>query len=482
MAASLHSAVYKSGIMKFCDKDFILSNGVARELFHGTASKQPIIDYHCHLSPKDLAEDRRFNNVHEPWLGGDHYKWRAMRANGVPEKLITGNETSAREKFQAWAATVPKTLRNPLFHWTHLELQRYFGIEKLLEESTAQEIWDETNRLLAQPGYTARGLVEKMNVEIICTTDDPADSLEYHKAIKKSGWKVKVFPAFRPDNALRVSQPDRFKKWVKALSDASGTSAGNFTGFLKALKQRHDFFHSCGGRISDHGMNRMPGLDCTEKKAVAIFAAAMKGKAASPEDTGRFESFMMEYFGVLDADRGWVKQLHLGALRDPNSRMSAKLGADTGSDTIGDFKQGDSLARYLNKLEQIGKLPKTIIYNLNPADNYLFAAMPGSFQDGSVPGKLQYGAAWWFLDQESGMRAQFDALSNLGLLSRFVGMLTDSRSFLSYPRHEYFRRILCDVLGADVESGRLPDRSEWLKALVADVCYRNAKNYFPFPP
>ena len=467
--------------MKFCDKDFLLSNGVARELYHGTASRQPIIDYHCHLSPKDLADDRRFENVHKPWLGGDHYKWRAMRANGVPEKLITGKETSAREKFQAWAKTVPKTLRNPLFHWTHLELQRNFGIEKLLEEGTAQEIWDETSRLLAQPGYSVRGLVERMNVNVICTTDDPADNLEYHKAIKKSGWKVKVFPAFRPDNALRVSQPERFKKWVKALSDAAGTNATTFKGFLKALKQQHDFFHANGSRLSDHGLNQMPSRDCTERQAAAIFSAALKREAASLEDTDRFASFMMEFFGVLDADKGWVKQLHLGALRDPNTRIAAKLGADTGCDTIGDFKQGNSLARYLDRLDRIGKLPKTIIYNLNPTDTYLFAGMPGSFQDGSVAGKLQYGAAWWFLDQENGIRAQLDALSDLGLLSRFVGMLTDSRSLLSYPRHEYFRRILCDTLGADVKSGRLPDRREWLTEMVEDVCYRNAKRYFDFP-
>jgi glucuronate isomerase len=466
--------------MKFCDTDFLLSNEVARGLYHGMAANQPIIDYHCHLSPKDLAEDRHFENVHEPWLGGDHYKWRAMRANGVPEKLITGNETSPREKFQAWAATVPKTLRNPLFHWTHLELQRYFGIEKLLEESTAKEIWDEANRLLAQPGYSVRGLVERMNVKVICTTDDPADTLEYHKAIAKSGWKVKVFPAFRPDNALRVNQPKRFKAWVKQLGETSGTSIGAFKGFLKALKQRHDFFHANGGRLSDHGLNQMPSLDCTEKKAGTIFSAALKGKPASPENTERFTSFLMEFFGVLDAEKKWTKQLHLGALRDPNSRMAEKLGADTGCDTIGDFKQGTSLARYLDRLDRIGKLPKTIIYNVNPADTYLFAGMPGSFQDGSIPGKIQYGSSWWFLDQENGIRAQLDALSDLGLLSRFVGMLTDSRSFLSYPRHEYFRRILCDLIGRDVESGRLPDRREWLTNLVADVCYRNAKSYFGF--
>jgi glucuronate isomerase len=466
--------------MKFCDKDFLLSNDVARELYHGTAANQPIIDYHCHLPPRDLAEDRRFQNLQEVWLECDHYKWRAMRANGVPERLITGS-ASPREKFQAWAATVPKTLRNPLFHWTHLELSRYFGIETLLEEDTAQAVWDEANRLLAQPGYSARGLVERMKVKVICATDDPTDTLAHHQAIAKSGWQVKVFPAFRPDNALRVGQPERFKAWVKRLSDVSGVNANTFRGFLKALAKRHDFFHAHGGRLSDHGLERMPVLDCTEKQAAAIFSAALKGKAASPENAERFTAFMMEFFGALDAEKNWTKQLHLGALRDPNSRLAAKLGADAGCDTIGDFPQMAGLARYFDRLDRNGQLPKTIIYNLNPADTHLFAGMPGSFQDGSVPGKLQYGAAWWFLDQENGIREQLDILSNLGLLSRFVGMLADSRSFLSYPRHEYFRRFLCDTLGAEVASGRLPDRRDWLDNLVADVCYRNAKNYFAFP-
>ena len=467
--------------MKFCDKHFLLSNGTARDLFHGTAARQPIIDYHCHLSPKDLAEDRRFANLHEPWLEGDHYKWRAMRANGVPEKFITGNETPAFEKFRAWSATVPKTLRNPLFHWTHLELRRCFGIETLLEESTAKSIWQEANRLLARPGYSARGLAERMHVEVICTTDDAVDTLEHHQAIAKSRWKVKVFPAFRPDNALKVSQPARFKKWVRALGEISGTNATGFKGFLNALKQRHDFFHANGCRVSDHGLNHMPLLGCTESQAAKIFSAALRGQAAVPHDEDRFASFMMDFFGVLDAEKNWTKQLHLGALRDPNSRIAEKLGADTGCDTIGDFSQGASLAHYLDRLDRIGKLPKMILYNLNPADNHLFAGLAGSFQDGTLPGKIQYGAAWWFLDQENSIRAQLDALSNLGLLSRFVGMITDSRSFLSYPRHEYFRRILCDLIGSDVETGRLPDRRKWLEELVADVCHRNAKNYFAFP-
>lgn len=467
--------------MKFCDRDFLLSNTTARELYHGVAAGLPIIDYHCHLSPRDLAEDRRFNNLQEVWLEGDHYKWRAMRACGVPEALITGADATPREKFQAWAVTVPKTLRNPLFHWTHLELRRYFGIEQLLEEDTAQAVWSEANRLLAQPGYSVRGLVERMKVEVICTTDDPADELEHHAALAKSGWRVRVFPAYRPDNALRVNQPARFKAWVKKLGEVSGIGTGTLRGFINALSARHDFFHTMGCRLSDHGLERVPALDCTEKKAATIFSAALKGRAASPEDTERFGSFMMEFFGALDAGKGWTKQLHLGALRDPNSRLAERLGSDAGCDTIGDFPQASALARYLDRLDNGGALPRTIIYNLNPADNHLFAGMPGSFQDGLTPGKIQYGSSWWFLDQENGIRAQLDALSNLGLLSRFIGMLTDSRSFLSYPRHEYFRRILCDVIGADVESGRLPDRRDWLARLVADISYRNARNYFGFP-
>jgi glucuronate isomerase len=360
-------------------------------------------------------------------------------------------------------------------------LRRYFGIETLLEESTARKIWDEANRLLAQPGWSVRGLIERMNVEVICTTDDPADSLENHQAIAKSKWRVKILPAFRPDNAMRVGQPERFRPWVEKLSDAAGTGADTFKGFVKALEQRHAFFHLHGSRLSDHGLNQIPAQDCTEKKAAAIFAAAVKGRAASPGDAEQFGTFLMEFFGALDAEKGWTKQLHLGAYRDPNARMAALLGSDSGCDTIGDFPQASGLGRYLDRLNSRNQLPKTIIYNLNPADNHVFAAMPGSFQDGTIAGKLQYGASWWFLDQEDGIRAQLNALSSLGLLSRFVGMITDSRSFLSYPRHEYFRRIFCDQLGAEVVTGRLPDRRDWLEKLVADVCYRNAKGYFGFP-
>ena len=467
--------------MEFCDRNFLLSNNVARELFHGAASGQPIIDYHCHLPPRDLAEDRRFANIHEAWLEGDHYKWRAMRANGIPERLITGKDTTASQKFLAWATTVPRTLRNPLFHWTHLELRRYFGIELLLDDRTAQRVWNETNRLLTKSAYSARALVEKMNVEVICTTDDPVDTLEHHQVLAQSRWHVRVFPTFRPDNALRVAQPERFNLWVQRLSAVAGIGADSFGGFLKALTQRHEFFHSVGCRISDHGLERMPDLDCTQKQAAAIFTAALRGNRATAEDAERFATFMMLFFGSLDAKRGWVKQLHLGALRDPNSRMSARLGADSGCDAIGDFPQGVALAHYLDRLDRTGQLPRMILYNLNPADTYLFAGMTGSFQDGTIPGKVQYGASWWFLDQESGIRSQLNALCELGLLSRFAGMLTDSRSFLSFPRHEYFRRILCDLLGADVVSGRVPDNRTALTQLVADVCYRNAKAYFGFP-
>jgi glucuronate isomerase len=466
--------------MKFCDQNFLLSTPAARQLFHEIASEQPIIDYHCHLSVRDLAEDRRFANMHEAWLEGDHYKWRAMRANGIPERLMTGNATP-QEKFAAWAATVPRTLRNPLFHWTHLELRRYFGIEKLLEARNAKAIWRETARVLSLPGYSARGLVDRMRVEVICTTDDPADDLVHHRALARSDWPVKVFPTFRPDNALRVDDPARFKTWLARLSDTAGGGADTFRGFLRVLAHRHAAFHALGGRLSDHGLERLPAGECTEKAAGAIFRSTLAGRAADPGDTERFAAYLMHFFGELDAERGWTKQLHLGARRDPNSRLKAKLGADAGCDTIGDTPQLPTLAPYLDRLDRAGHLPKVILYNMNPADTHAFAALPGSFQDGSVAGKLQYGAAWWFLDQESGIRAQFEALSNLGLLSRFVGMLTDSRSFLSYPRHEYFRRILCDVIGSDVTSGRLPSREDWLRTLIVDVCHRNARSYFGFP-
>jgi glucuronate isomerase len=469
--------------MPFCDDDFLLSCDASRQLYHEVAARQPIIDYHCHLSPRDIAEDRRFESLQAIWLEGDHYKWRAMRANGVPEERITG-AASPREKFQAWAETVPHTLRNPAFHWTHLELRRHFGIEDLLDGASAQRIWDEANRQLATGDLTARGVLTKMRVEVVGTTDDPADGLAFHEAIARAPFGVRVVPTFRPDAAFRVHDPARLHPWVRRLSETSGTAADTFPGLLAALERRHADFAAAGCRASDHGLLRLPDDDCTEAEAAAIWTRAMAGTAATTEEAEKFTLFLLLHVARLNHDKGWALQLHLGPFRDPNPLLARALGADAGCDTIGDARQGPGLVRFLGRLSAEAALPRTILYNINPADNALFAAMPGSFQDGTIPGKIQWGSAWWFMDQERGMRDQMNMLSNLGLLSRFVGMVTDSRSFLSYPRHEYFRRILCDLLGADVTSGRLPAdaawRREWLVPLVEGVCAANARDYFGF--
>ena len=462
--------------MAFLDDDFLLSNPEARRLWNDVAKGQAIVDYHCHLSPRDIAEDRRFADLHAIWLDGDHYKWRAMRANGVPEDLITGSATP-REKFQAWAATVPATLRNPLFHWTHLELRRHFGITDLLEPATANKIWDEANRQLATSDLTARGILRRMNVELVGTTDDPADSLEWHAALAKSGFATRVVPTFRPDAALKVRQPDKVTAWSRRLSDAAGTGADTLEGLAKALAKRHDDFAAAGGRATDHGLESMPDAEPDEKLAKLAWEGALKGRAASVEETAAFASWLMRLVGRMNHAKGWVTQLHLGPVRDPNPRLAARLGSDAGCDTIGDARQGPGLVRWLSALESEGCLGKVILYNINPSDNALFAGMCGSFQDGVTPGKIQHGSAWWFLDQERGMRDQINQLSDLALLSRFVGMVTDSRSFLSYPRHEYFRRILCDLVGSDVSTGRLPDRRDWTDTLVRDVCSNNARGY-----
>jgi len=466
--------------MKFIHNDFILQTWTARRLFHEYAETEPILDYHCHLSPRDIAENRQFKNLHEIWLEGDHYKWRAMRTNGVAEKYCTGG-ASPFEKFKAWAATVPHTLRNPLYHWTHLELARYFGINELLNEKSASRIWNAANEQLALPELSTQGIIRKFKVAALCTTDDPTDDLKHHKALAKSGFGTTVLPAFRPDKALAVNQPKAFKGWVKNLERAADTNIGKFSSFLEALKLRHDAFHQQGCRLSDHGMNQCFATPCTMKDADKIFVRALRGQAASPEDYARFATFMMVYFGQLDASRGWTKQLHLGALRSTNSRGLRELGPDTGFDSVGDFPQASALSGFLDLLDRDNTLPKTIIYNNNPADNYVFATMIGNFQDGSVPGKIQMGSGWWFLDQKEGMEAQMNALSNLGLLSRFVGMVTDSRSFMSYPRHEYFRRVLCNLIGNDVENGELPRDMEQLGALVRNICYSNAKEYLNLP-
>jgi glucuronate isomerase len=427
--------------MKFIHEDFLLQTRTARRLYHQFAEAEPIFDYHCHLPPRDLAENRQFNNLFEIWLEGDHYKWRAMRSNGVAERYCTG-AAEPFEKFQAWAATVPHTLRNPLYHWTHLELKRYFGIDELLNESSAARIWKKANAQLATPRLTTQGILKKFKVAALCTTDDPVDDLKYHRKLAAAGLATRVLPAFRPDKAMAVHLPASFNPWVKKLAAAANAEIRDFASFLDALRERHDFFHAQGCRLSDHGLNHCFADFCQEGVAARIFDRARRGKAATPQEQAQFGSFMMLLFGRLDAEKGWVKQLHLGALRSNNTRLLRELGPDTGFDSIGDFPQTAALAAYLDRLDQEKALPKTIIYNLNPADNYAFATTIGNFQDGTVPGKIQFGSGWWFLDQKEGMEWQMNALSNLGLLSRFVGMVTDSRSFMSYPRHEYFRRVL----------------------------------------
>jgi glucuronate isomerase len=463
----------------FIHDNFLLGTKKASRLYHQYAEHEPIFDYHCHLSPKDIAENRQFQNLFEIWLAGDHYKWRALRTNGVAEKFVTGTG-APEEKFKAWAATVPHTLRNPLYHWTHLELARYFGITVPLNDKTAAKIWNEANAQLATPALTTHGILKKFQVKVVCTTDDPVDNLEYHQVFAKATHPTKMLPAFRPDRALTVNQPDGFNQWVGQLAAAANVDINGFPAFLRALEKRHDFFHAHGCRLSDHGLNHGFADFCSEKTAGQIFAKARRGKAVTPGEHGQFASYLMLFFGHLDARRGWVKQLHLGALRNNNTRLLRDLGPDTGFDSIGDFPQCTALAAYLDRLDSENSLPKTVIYNLNPADNYAFAAMIGNFQDGSVPGKIQYGSGWWFLDQKEGMEWQLNALSNLGLLSRFIGMITDSRSFMSYCRHEYFRRTLCNLLGRDIEDGLIPDDDRLVGPMIQNICYNNAKNYMAF--
>ena len=466
--------------MNFIHDDFLLRTRTARRLYHEFAADQPIFDYHCHLSPKDVAENRRFNNLFEIWLEGDHYKWRAMRSNGVAEKYCTGDATP-EEKFLAWAGTVPHTIRNPLYHWTHLELKRYFGINELLDEKTAPRIWKKANERLATPALTTQGILKKFNVTHVCTTDDPVDNLEYHRQFAASGHSTRMLPAYRPDKALIVHQPAAFNDYVRQLSQAANVDIRKLSDFLDALEKRHEYFHSQGCRLSDHGLTQCYADFCSDKTAAAIFGRVRKGQAASPTEHAQFAAYLMLFFGRLDARRGWTKQLHLGALRNNNTRLLTRLGPDTGFDSIGDYPQATALSAYLNALDQDNSLPKTIIYNLNPADNYLFAAMIGNFQDGTIPGKVQYGSGWWFLDQKEGMEWQMNALSNLGLLSRFIGMVTDSRSFMSYPRHEYFRRTLCNLLGRDIENGEIPNDDKLLRPMIRNICYHNAAVYLNFP-
>ena len=462
----------------FLPDDFLLPNPWARRLYFEHAAKQPIFDYHCHLPPDQIAANRQFTNLTQIWLGGDHYKWRALRAAGVPEDLITGNTTSDYDKFLAFARTVPSLVRNPLHHWSHLELRRYFGIDLLINEANAPRIWEEANARLATPALTTHGILTSNRVTVVCTTDDPADTLEHHQAIARSSLATRVYPTFRPDKALAVNAPAVFNPWCDLLSERSGVEVRNLPTLLEALDRRHAFFHSLGGRLSDHGLESLPDVECTAREASVIFDQARAGTAATPEQTAKFVWFLLVHLGRLDAARGWTKQLHLGALRNTNSRLLRRLGADAGVDSIGDFPQTRALARYLDTLDRDDRLPRIILYNLNPADNYAFATMAGNFQDGTIPGKLQFGSGWWFLDQKEGMEWQINALSQLGLLSRFVGMLTDSRSFLSYVRHEYFRRLLCGMIGTDIQAGLIPADEAATAKLIRDICYDNAASYF----
>ncbi|MDE0126564.1 MAG: glucuronate isomerase [Bryobacterales bacterium] len=462
--------------MPFIHEDFLLTNEYGRRLYHGYAQGEPILDYHCHLPPEDISSNRRFRNLFEIWLEGDHYKWRAMRANGVSEEYCTGG-ADPHQKFLAWARTVPDTLRNPLYHWSHLELKRYFGFDGLLDESTAEHVWTLANEHLEAEDGRVFGILRRFDVRAVCTTDDPTDSLVHHRAIADSDLPTKVYPAFRPDRALGVDRPDAFNPWVSALERAADCEIGSLDDFLNALERRHDFFHSMGCRLSDHGLSYAYSDFPAESEAQATFESARDGIPATPSEHARFAAFMMLRFGQLDAARGWTKQMHLGARRDNRTRGFLAAGADTGFDSIGDWPQAEALSRYMDRLDRENALPRMILYNNNPNDNYTFATMLGNFQDGVIAGKMQFGSGWWYLDQKEAMEWQLNCLSNVGLLSRFVGMLTDSRSFMSYPRHEYFRRVLCNLLGRDMENGELPRDEALVGNLVKRLSFSNAREF-----
>lgn len=464
---------------EFITEDFLLQTKTARVLYHEHAAKMPIYDYHCHLPADRIAADHRFENLTQAWLAGDHYKWRAMRANGIPEKYITGN-AGDYEKFEKWAQTVPHCLGNPLYHWTHLELKNPFGIKnKPLSPDTAKEIYDSCSEMLRTPHLSVRNIMRKMNVKLVCTTEDPLDSLQHHKKIRTDGFEIKVHTAFRPDRGMAVENVDALNAWLDKLQEAADTQITDFDSYIEAIRKRHDYFHQNLCRLSDHGLETAYAEDYTQAEIKKIFDRIRSKKDLDLLQQLKFKSAMMFEFAVMDAEAGWVQQLHIGALRNNCTRLFKAIGPDVGCDSIGDLAVAKPLAKFLDRLDTIGKLPKTILYNLNPRDNALFAAMVGNFQDGSAPGKMQYGSAWWFLDQKDGMEEQMGTLANMGLLSRFVGMLTDSRSFLSYPRYEYFRRILCNMLGSDVEAGLLPNDLDLLGKMVEDICFNNAQNYFP---
>ncbi|MFS0643605.1 glucuronate isomerase [Siminovitchia sp. 179-K 8D1 HS] len=463
---------------KFMDDSFLLSTKTAEVLYNEYAKDMPIIDYHCHLSPQEIYENKTFKNITEAWLYGDHYKWRVMRANGIDEKYITG-DADDYEKFLSWAKTVPLTIGNPLYNWTHLELQRFFGIRDILNEKSAPEIWEKVNAQLAGAGFGARDIIQKFNVEVICTTDDPVDSLEYHQKIKADEtFDVQVLPSFRPDKGLNIRN-EGFREWVEKLASVSKMAIADFDGFLQAMESRIDYFHENGCRVSDHALDEVVFEQTTKEEAGRIFTKALAGEALSVEEEKQYKSFVLVFLGEEYAKRGWAMQYHMKALRNTNKRMFDKLGPDTGFDSINDGRIAVPLSQLLNALAEKDSLPKTILYSLNPTDNYVIAAMAGNFQ-GGIPGKIQFGTAWWFNDQKDGMLDQMKALANLGLFGRFIGMLTDSRSFLSYTRHEYFRRLMCDLIGSWVENGEVPDDMDMLGEIVQGICYYNAKNYFQF--
>jgi len=464
----------------FIHPDFLLQGKTAQALYHGFAEEEPILDYHTHLSPADIAANRSFANLHDIWLEGDHYKWRAMRANGINEKFCTGS-ASPSEKFQAWASTLPKALRNPLYHWSQLELKRFFDIDDLLSESTANAIWDHANARLATPELSAHGILNHFKVRALCTTDDPADDLSAHIQIAKSNLNTRVYPTFRPDKATSVHSPDDFNPWLDRLAERTNCDINSYAALLNALQKRHDDFHAAGCRLSDHSLSHAPANFCSDQEAETIFANARAHKAASPEERDKFISNLMLFLGHLDANKNWTKQLHLGALRNNNSRLTKITGPDAGFDSMDDLPQARSLAAYLDKLDSTNQLPRIILYNLNPSDNYTFSSMAGNFQDGSITAKIQHGSGWWFLDQKEGIEWQLNCLSNLGLLSNFIGMLTDSRSLMSLTRHEYFRRILCNLLGNEIDRGELPNDHPLIGKLIQNICYQNAVNFLNLP-
>ena len=463
----------------FLNEDFLLQTSTASRLYHEFAADMPIIDYHNHLPPEQIAQNKNFENLTQIWLYGDHYKWRGMRANGVNESYCTGNR-SDYEKFEKWAETVPYTMRNPLYHWTHLELQRYFGVNEILNPTSAKRIYEDCSAKIITPDFSVRSIMTKMKVEVACTTDDPMDSLEHHQAIRSDEtFTTKVLPTFRPDKFILIEHPN-FKDFIQKLGSIVNLDINSFSELTKALRQRADFFASLGCRLADHGLEQIYAAEFTEATANSVFEKVILGKEITAQEALTYKSAMLHALGVMYHSLGWTQQFHLGALRNNNSRALRTLGPDTGWDSIGDWSQAKAISKFLDRLDEHNQLTKTIIYNLNPRDNEMIAAMIGNFNDGSVAGKIQFGSGWWFLDQKDGMEKQMNALSNMGLLSRFVGMLTDSRSFLSFPRHEYFRRILCNLLGNEVENGELPNDIEWIGQMVQNISYYNAKEYFKF--